>query len=231
MEPKPLDARPPRQRRENKVTEIPSTGRRSKQGLKNSKPPTLEQASGSPVPKSDMLEMTKWHIDRYDRLRSSTSLRASILLSANAILTTGSLILINYHLQSNARGRSILIESLFAALAILALSLTMRSLWGCINAIAARKTTRALHPSEIPARFLFNWGDTLKSVDGHSDFARKVTELSLESILGHAVSELWTDILQHAQRHRHLRSAISTFRYCIIAQLALAIFTFLAALR
>lgn len=59
MEPKPLDARRLRQRRDNKVTEIPPTGRRSKQRMKTSKPPTLEQDSGSPVPKSDMLEMTK----------------------------------------------------------------------------------------------------------------------------------------------------------------------------
>ncbi|MEW1761319.1 hypothetical protein AB0393_33035 [Streptomyces cyaneofuscatus] len=230
-EPEPLTLGAYGNEGKSKLTEIPPKGRRSKQGVKASKPPTHERTSGSPVSKSDMLEITKWHIDRYDRLRSSTSLRASILLSANAILTTGSLILINYHVQSKARDRSILIESLFAALTILALSLTMRSLWGYINAIAARKTTRALYSSEIPTRFLFNWGDTLKSVDGHSDFARKVTELSLDSILGHAVSELWTAILQHAQRHRHLRSAISKFRYCIIAQLALAIFTFLAALR
>ncbi|MFJ9636759.1 hypothetical protein [Streptomyces sp. NPDC101178] len=213
------------------MTEIPSRKSWLHQGLKASKPPALEQASGSPAPTSEMLEITKWHIDRYDRLRSSTSLRASILLSANAILITGSLILVNYHLQSDTRRQSILIESLFAALATLTLSLIMRSLWGCINAIAARKTTRALHHAEIPTRFLFNWGDTLKSVDGHTDFARKVTELSLDSMLGHAVAELWTDILQHAQRHRHLRSAISTFRYCIIAQLVLAAFTFLAALR
>ncbi|MFI1183380.1 hypothetical protein ACH4UT_28065 [Streptomyces sp. NPDC020799] len=137
----------------------------------------------------------------------------------------------NYHLQTIKETRTLWIECLFGTLATLTLALILRSLWGSINAIAARKTTRALHPAEIPSRFLFNWGDTLKSVDGHSDFARKVGELSLDSILGHAVAELWTDILQHSQRHRHLRSAINTFRYCIMTLLGLAAFTFVAALK
>lgn len=179
----------------------------------------------------DLLNLMKWHIDRYDRLRSSTSVRASVLLSANAVLATGAMILVNYHLQVDGGHRILWVECLFGALAVLALSLIMRSLWGCINAIAARKTTRAIHSAEIPSRFLFNWGDTLKSVDGHSDFVRKVTELTPNSILRHAVSELWTDILQHSQRHRHLRVGISTFRYCVVAILGLATFTFLVGLR
>ncbi|MFD7129439.1 MULTISPECIES: hypothetical protein [Streptomyces] len=195
------------------------------------KPAALKQNSSDPVSGEELLDLAKWHIDRYDRLRSSTSVRASVLLSANAVLATGSLILVNYHLQVGAERRIFWVELLFAVLAVLTLSLIVRSLWGCINAIAARKTTRALHPSEIPSRFLFNWGDTINSVDGHSDFARKVADLSLDSILGHALSELWTDILQHSQRHRHLRSAIGAFRYCIMTILLLAAFTFLAALR
>ncbi|MFC8728190.1 hypothetical protein [Streptomyces bacillaris] len=189
------------------------------------------QKMEEPFPSPDLLEITKWHIDRYDRLRSSTSVRASVLLSANAVLASGSLILVNYHLQTSKDSRTLWIELVFSALAVLTLSLILRSLWSSINAIAARKTTRVLHSTEIPSRFLFNWGDTLKSVDGHSDFARKIKDLSLESILGHATAELWTDILQHSQRHRHLRSAINTFRYCVMALLGLAAFTFAAALR
>ncbi|MDV9195522.1 hypothetical protein [Streptomyces sp. Wh19] len=184
-----------------------------------------------PMSGSDLLDMTKWHIDRYDRLRSSTSARASVLLSANAVLATGSLILVNYHLQTTKGSRAVWIESLFCALATLTLSLILRSLWSSVNAIAARKTIRVLHSTEIPSRFLFNWGDTLKSVDGHSDFVRKVKDLDLDSILGHAAAELWTDILQHSQRHRHLRSAINTFRYCVMALVGLAAFTFVVALR
>ncbi|MFH8402019.1 hypothetical protein ACH4E9_31925 [Streptomyces anulatus] len=200
-------------------------------GKGSTEPSMSEQMTEESMSSSDLLDMTKWHIDRYDRLRSSTSVRASVLLSANAVLASGSLILVNYHLQTNKGSRTLLIEAAFCVMAVLTLSLILRSLWSSINAIAARKTTRVLHSAEIPSRFLFNWGDTLNSVDGHSDFARKVKGLSLDSILGHAMAELWTDILQHSQRHRHLRSAINTFRYCVMSLLALAAFTFAVALK
>ncbi|MFD5000579.1 hypothetical protein [Streptomyces buecherae] len=136
----------------------------------------------------------------------------------------------NYHLQTSRGSWSLWGEICFGALTTLTLALILRSLWGCINAIARRKTIRVLHAAEIPSRFLFNWGDTLKSVDDQNSFAREIRELSLDAALGHAVAELWTDILQHAQRHQHLRSAISTFQYCVIALLGLASFTFTAAL-
>ncbi len=146
-------------------------------------------------------------------------------------MTTGALILINYHLQMGFDGRIVWVETIFCALVVLVISLIVRSLWGCINSIAARKTVRAINPAEIPSRFLFNWGDTIKSVDGFSDFAQKTRNLSLDMILGNALSELWTDILQHSQRHRHLRSAIGTFRYCVVSLLALAIFVFVNGFR
>lgn len=189
------------------------------------------QSADEQMSRTELLELTKWHIDRYDRLRSSTSVRASVLLSANAVLASGSLLLANYHLQTTKHPRTLWIECTFGVLAILTFSLILHSLWGSINAIAARKTTRVMHSAEIPSRFLFNWGDTIGRVDGHSDFSRKVKELSLDSILGHAVAELWTDIIQHSQRHRHLRSAIGTFRFCVVSLLALAAFTFAVALR
>ncbi|GAA1038378.1 hypothetical protein [Streptomyces murinus] len=180
---------------------------------------------------SDLLDLMKWHIDRYDRLRSSTSARASVLLNANTVMATGSLILVNYHIQTAKTSHTLWIECLIGIFSALTLALILRSLWSANEAIAARKTIRALHSGEIPTRFLFNWGDTLQSVDGHSDFARKIDELDLKAILSHAKSELLTDILQHAQRHRHLRSAINTFRFCVVALLGLAAFTFAAALK
>ncbi|MFJ2841062.1 hypothetical protein ACIPD2_05145 [Streptomyces griseofuscus] len=178
----------------------------------------------------DLLDLMKWHIDRYDRLRSSTSARASALLNANAVMVTGSLSLVNYHIQTAKTPHTLWIERLIGFLSALMLALILRSLWSAIDAIAARKTTRALHLGEIPTRFLFNWGDILKSVDGYSNFARRVDELDLKTPLV-MPRRNFTDILQHAQRHRHLRSAINTFRFCVVALAGLATFTFAAALK
>ncbi|MFF0297727.1 hypothetical protein ACFYST_30675 [Kitasatospora sp. NPDC004614] len=143
----------------------------------------------------------------------------------------GSALLANFHFQSSNESQGVALTIVFSALAATTVLLVLRGLWSCIDAIAARKTTRKFHQEEIPSRFLFNWGDTLTAVDGHSSFARKLAALSHEEILSHASAELWTDILQHSQRHRHLRSAITIFRYTVTSFFILAVVTFIGAIR
>jgi len=186
---------------------------------------------GGRVPTEELIGLTRWHIDRYDRLRASTATRASVLLGANSVLMAGSAFLVDYHLQTAPPGRHPAWTIFFAIIAAITIGLILRSLWSCVDAIAARKTTRMVHPGEIPSRFLFNWGDTLKAVDGSSSFVSKVSALSYDEVLKHAAAELWTDILQHSQRHRHLRAAISVFRYGIVAFLVLAVVTFVGSAR
>ncbi|WP_189272448.1 hypothetical protein [Kitasatospora griseola] len=141
----------------------------------------------------------------------------------------GSALLANFHFQSSKESQGIAPTIAFSIMAAATVILVLRGLWSCIDAIAARKTTRMFHQEEIPSRFLFNWGDTLTAVDGHSSFTRKLAALSPEEILKHASAELWTDILQHSQRHRHLRSAITIFRYTVISFFILAVVTFVSA--
>ncbi|MFD5916045.1 hypothetical protein ACFVYP_28950 [Kitasatospora sp. NPDC058201] len=181
---------------------------------------------GAKLPADDLLDLMRWHIDRYDRLRSSTSSRAAAILSANAIIIAGSVLLANYHFQSNGTPRRILVEVAFAGLAFVTLILVLRSLWSCIDAIAARKTVRMVNSEEIDSRFLFNWGDTLGEIDGHSSFTVRVLKLTMEDVLKNAASELWTDILQHSRRHRHLRNAVTVFKYGVISFLGLTVLTF-----
>lgn len=175
---------------------------------------------------NELTEHVKWHIDRYDRLRTSTSTRASVLLSANAALISGILLLTNHYLRVIFNITPLLVDITFALIGMLCVALVLRSLWGCIDAIAARKTTRSLHAAEIPSRFLFNWGDTLRSVDGYSNFSQSIKKLTEEDILNHATSELWSDILQHSKRHSRLRMAISYFRYTVISFFILATLIF-----
>jgi hypothetical protein len=193
--------------------------------------PAPRARRGGRVPVEELIALTRWHIDRYDRLRASTATRASVLLSANSVLMAGSAFLVDYHLQTAPPDRHPVWTIFFAVVAAITIGLVLRSLWSCVDAIAARKTTRMVHPGEIPSRFLFNWGDTLKAVDGSSSFVSKVSVLSYDEVLRHASAELWTDILQHSQRHRHLRAAISVFRYGIVAFLVLATVTFVGSAR
>jgi hypothetical protein len=198
-------------------------------------PPPAPIPIAPPVTKSgsnaaELLELLKWHIDRYDRLRSSTSTRASILLSANTVLLTGMILLANYRLQQQATHPVGALDLAVATTLVIAVALNAGSITSCVNAIAARKTTRSLHKDEIPGRFLFNWGDTLHTVDGFTSFSAKVSALDTDAILGHATAELWTDILQHKRRHRHLRQGVRLFRLDVPAFLVFAALTLLAIL-
>jgi hypothetical protein len=173
----------------------------------------------------ELLELLRWHIDRYDRLRASTSVRASILLSASSVLLTGMILLANYRLQMQVAHPISGVDIALAAALLTTTTLSFSSITNCVNAIAARKTTRSLHAGEIPDRFLFNWGDTTRTVDGYTSFAERVASLDVTTILGHATAEIWTDILQHARRHKYLRHGITLFRYGVLAFLVFAALT------
>lgn len=165
---------------------------------------------GSSLSDEDRLKLLQWHIDRYDRLRSSTSARAAVLLSADAALLAGTIVLANSYLR--ASGNTSWSMWTMKVCAISAIILGALSVSYCTNAIAAWRTTRRLHAREIPSRFVFNWGDTLSAVDGFSNFAVQLCALDIKRIAENGTAELWTAILQHKRRHKHLRYGIHTFR-------------------
>ncbi len=137
------------------------------------------------------------------------------------------ILLVNYRLQRQEEHPIGPIDAAVLAVLILTVILSLGSITNCVNAIAARKTTRSLHKDEIPNRFLFNWGDTQRTVDGYTSFSEQVKSLDADTIVGHATAELWTDILQHGRRHKYLRGGINLFRYGILSFLTFAALTLL----
>lgn len=169
-----------------------------------------ELPSDTTLTAADLLQLIQWHIDRYDRLRSSTSSRAAVLMSANAALLGGTILLANSLIQATGVTQpATWAMRIFACLTIFMASISIAF---CTNAVAAWRTTRSLHRKEIPIRFAFNWGDTLDSVDGFSNFAEKMSSQRIMNIKDSAVAELWTALLQHKRRHKYLRYGIHTFR-------------------
>ena len=197
------------------MVQWPFGGRQPHRGAAPAEMPVSLPTSSRDLADPELLDLLRWHIDRYDRIRASTSSRASILLSANSLLLTGVVLLANYLLQGRGDHGLTYVDIVPIVVSVVTVGLIFVSVLNCINAVAARKTVRALHEGEIPSRFLFNWGDTLRAVDGYSSFASMVTSAGCEAIIGHAIAELWTDIMQHKQRHGYLRAGISVFRYCV----------------
>ncbi|GAA2784084.1 hypothetical protein [Crossiella cryophila] len=189
--------------------------RRGSEGRAEAELPPGRPTSSTHLAPEALLELVRWHLDRYDRLRASTSTRASILLTAGSVLFTGLSLLITYRLQTRDINPVDGADIAVAAVGMVTILLNLASILSCIGAIAARKTSRAVHDKEIPPRFLFNWGDTHKSADGYTSFAQQVSALTHASILGHGIAELWTATIQHRDRHRYLRAGIRYFRYAL----------------
>jgi hypothetical protein len=150
-----------------------------------------------------------------------------VLLSANAALTAGTIVLTNSRLSLAAP--VVAAKMFLEALAAVTIALCVVSIALSVNAIAAWRTIRTLHGNEIPSRFLFNWGDTLSTVDGFSSFRAAVVPSRYQDLIDYGVAELWTSILQHRRRHKFLRYGIHAFRLavaCFSALAALALFLF-----
>jgi hypothetical protein len=179
------------------------------------------------VPLDDAAQLSRiqWHIDRYDRLRASTSSRAAVLLSANAALLTGTLVLANTFLQNVVKSWAAVPIEL---LALGSAATTVVAIFFCANAIATWRTTRNINRQEIPPRLMFNWGDTLRAVDGYSKFESLVLAQTSEEVLKNGIAELWTDILQHSRRHKHLRYAMHLFRAAVVIFLFLSVLVIIA---
>src|SRR5215467_14360165 len=56
----------------------------------------------SPATSQEKIELVKWHINRYDRLRGSTTNRAAVVLSAGAILSAGVAVALSQLLSNSA---------------------------------------------------------------------------------------------------------------------------------
>jgi hypothetical protein len=169
----------------------------------------------------ERLDLLKWHIARYDNLRVSTSNRASVLLSGNAIILTGTALLAGVVLDRHTGEYSSVPVYLVGGGALVTLAFTVISVMSCVGAIAARRTIRAKGHRDISLRHLFNWGDTIRAAGNFPALLDYVKSMTTEQAIESAAAELWTDILQHAGRHKYLRRGLASFRYSVIAFLAL----------
>jgi hypothetical protein len=167
-----------------------------------------------------------WHIARYDGIRDSTASRASLLVSANALLLAGTAVLLSFYGDIALKGKvNIVIGAAFLSILGATLLVIGASIWFCVGAVAAYKTRQTSHfkfASSVPSRFLFNWGDTIRSSRDFEGFYKQLIGQSEEDVLRAAASELWTALHQHAKKHRNLRIGIRLFRAALILFIVLA---------
>jgi hypothetical protein len=179
----------------------------------------------SPATSQEKIELVKWHINRYDRLRGSTTNRAAVVLSAGAILSAGVAVALSQLLSNSAelKGWPLTVFSVGAAatalLLVLSLILAMDAL------ISLRRSIQLLPDPTRPrgAGLIFDGADTIDGLKSFADFSNALKTEVHEQTLDRALAELWTLIRQHRHRYRRLRGAVRALRYAAILFLAVLI--------
>ncbi|MFD9697983.1 hypothetical protein [Lentzea sp. NPDC059081] len=167
----------------------------------------------------DELSLTKWHLDRYDRLRASTATRASVVMSAGALLSAGNAVVLT-HLLSVPAGR-------FSAWLLICFTiglagsacLVVMSLIRAAGVLVTIKDSRTMFASQqqLPPSFLFNGPYTVEHFGAFEDFWSHSRAQNLDDILQAAHVELWLVIKQHRHRYQKLREAVRRLRWAAIA--------------
>jgi len=171
----------------------------------------------------ELIELMKWHLSRYDQLRSSTANRASVVLSASAVLSAGNALVLN-ELHSWLTGpTSTLVVSIAAAALLSSMWLTIKAAIGSSRVLVTPKGSRTIFDagSIVPSAPLFNGGDTIREYDSFADFSRVAGTQTHRDILLAAQVELWIVIKQHRYRYLRLRQAARALRQAAAAFLLL----------
>jgi hypothetical protein len=133
--------------------------------------------------------------------------RASVFLSANALLLGAGEILLGQYVQELARipisTRLLLSGSAGVNLLLVALSMANGA-----RALVSLKTSRQLFGDDIPERLFFHHPDTVRAARAFQDFRKLFVNQTRPEALDYAIGELWTVIKQHNYRYQKLRRSV-----------------------
>jgi hypothetical protein len=185
------------------------------------------QSTSAPAESLDMSEkisLLKWHLDRYDRLRASTASRASVVLSATAILSAGNALVIS---QLLGAAHSVTMPAWllggFTAAALGGAALIALSLIRASRVLVTTRDSRSIFApnGDLPAGLLFNGTDTVRRIPSFRDFQEVVRAQGSQEVLDAAQVELWITIQQHRQRYSQLRLAVRHLRWAAVTFLVI----------
>ncbi|GIG90267.1 hypothetical protein [Plantactinospora endophytica] len=170
------------------------------------------------------IDLLQWHLDRYDRLRVSTSGRASVVLSASAILSAGNAVVLAQLLGGSVADRlAPWLLVLFTALTMVSAGLVVLSLLRAASVLVTPQSSRTMLGDDdvLPAALVFNGTDTVRRLNSFAEFQAALARQGTPEILQAAQVELWIGIQQHRQRYVRLRAAVRLLRYAAVAFLVI----------
>ncbi|SPT51848.1 hypothetical protein [Actinomadura madurae] len=170
----------------------------------------------------EKLDLLKWHLDRYDRRRASTASRASVVLSAGAILSAGNAVILSQLLGAPAARLDGRLAALFGTGLLVSMTLVIVSLIRATGVLVTAKSSRETFPEvrHLPTALLFNDSDTVRENASFVQFQDAVETQDHVAIREAAQVELWIGIQQHRRRYLRLRAATRALRWSAAVFLA-----------
>ncbi|WP_406356304.1 hypothetical protein [Streptomyces sp. NBC_00658] len=167
----------------------------------------------------DRLVLLRWHLDRYDRLRASTASRASVVLSAGAILSAANAVVLARLIDSPDVRIGTELALILGSGLLISIGLVVLSLILATGVLVTPKPSRDTFRDarDLPPALVFNPTDTLRELKTYDDFRSNVERQPYRAILAAAQLELWIGIRQHRHRYLRLRAATRVLRWAAMA--------------
>ena len=160
----------------------------------------------------EKIEFIEWHIMRHDQLRISAASRASIVLSACAILSAGNAVILSQLLGSSADVKGWILAVLSAGIAASAALIVVTVVLSTSVLISVRPSAKRFPDDERPGGLLFHAADTVRHIRSFAQFRTLVEEEHYGQVLEQAEVELWLAMQHYMYRYGKLRGAVIAFR-------------------
>lgn len=168
---------------------------------------------------STQLSAIKWHIERYDRLRTSATSRAAVVLSAAALLSAGNAIFLTQLLSSTAGWLHSWRLIVLTVLALASVGLVIGALLRAANVLMTARGSREIFAGahDAPPAPIYNGSDTVSQFSTFDEFQAAILGQDGREAVQAASVELWINIIQHRHRYGQLRQAVIVLRYAAIS--------------
>lgn len=166
---------------------------------------------------NEQLDLIRWLIDRTDRLRESVASRASLVVSANALLLAGTTFLLGQTLsdlgQRPLTERILLVICIGVTLLFLIVSLV--SATGGI--IGSWKADRQMLGDDALEQLFISSVASVKAFNSFKSFKQKFDKTDKEQVLSYALGNLWVIQNVHYRRHQKVEFAIKFMLLAVIS--------------
>lgn len=163
------------------------------------------------------MELLRWLIDRNDRLRSSYSSRALLVLTVNTF-AVGVLVLLAERFRLGFSGLPLVVWAVIFAAAVVA----GWSMYNAFRASVSFRKSRIAFPSGAKNRIFVHPDETFHEFKTYDAFASGLADKEVEELTERWSGELWVVLNQQSGRYAHLRLAVRLM--LIVLLLAIAAF-------